>query len=283
MRRSTSARVSPPSGRKSRSRCHRCQTSAGMPPERLALELAVVDLDPALVHHDGRAQGEQLGRVQGAAQRARAHLGHRVVHQRTGRLGLGPTRRRSARRRSGRAGGPARWPPTHRGAPGSARSGRDENAAALLAGGHLARRQGADLLDLHRGQLEMAAVAVAADQARRTGALEAGPQGLVAVRERGRQERGLGRPRARSPRPARRRSPPGPRPPGAGAPPPAPPAGRSARAARPARRRWDPAPAWPPARAPRARPGVRSGAAPLRSWPGGRGPRSWWRRTSASR
>ena len=32
MRRSTSARVSPPSGRKSRSRCHRCQTSAGMPP-----------------------------------------------------------------------------------------------------------------------------------------------------------------------------------------------------------------------------------------------------------
>ena len=60
--------------------------------ERLALELAVVDLDPALVHHDGRAQGEQLGRVEGAAERARAHLGHRVVHQGTGRLGLGATR-----------------------------------------------------------------------------------------------------------------------------------------------------------------------------------------------
>ena len=55
----------------------------------------------------------------------------------------------------------------------------------------------------------MAAVAAAADQARRTGALEVGPQGLVAVGQRGRQERGLGRPGAPSPRSARRRSPPG--------------------------------------------------------------------------
>src|ERR1700728_4422304 len=45
------------------------------------------------------------------------------------------------------------------GAPGS---GRDEDAAALLAGGDLSVGQGADLLDLARGQLEMAAAAVSA-------------------------------------------------------------------------------------------------------------------------
>ena len=95
------------------------------------------------------------------------------------------------------------------------------------------------------------------DQARRTRALEAGPQGLVAVRKGGRQERGLGRPGADRLARAPHRSRPGPRRPAGGAPPPAPRAVRPARAALPARRQWGPAPAWPPARAPRARPGAR--------------------------
>ena len=59
-------------------------------PERLALEFSVVDFDPALVHLDGLTQGEQLGRVPGAAQRTRTHFGHGPGQQRPRGLGLGP-------------------------------------------------------------------------------------------------------------------------------------------------------------------------------------------------
>ena len=67
-------------------------------------------------------------------------------------------------------------------------------------------RQGADLLDLDRGQLEVAAVAVVPDQAGRAGALEARPQRLVAVGERGRAGAPPRPPGTRRPRPARHRS-----------------------------------------------------------------------------
>ncbi len=52
--------------------------------QRLALELAVVDLDPALVDRHRRAERQQPGRVAGPGQRARPHLGHRVVDQGAG-------------------------------------------------------------------------------------------------------------------------------------------------------------------------------------------------------
>ena len=125
-------------------------------------------------------------------ERARAHLGHRLGHERARRGGLGAARLGQLGVGTARAAGPARWPPTPRGGPGSARSARGsgghEDAPALLAGGDLAGRQGADLLDLHRGQLEVAAVAAVADEAGGAGPLEAGAQRLVAVRQRRRKQ-----------------------------------------------------------------------------------------------
>ena len=108
-------------------------------PQRLALELAVVDLDPALVDHHRRAEGEQVGRVPGPPQRARRTSATGVQQQPARRRGLGPAGVGQldvgpAEQQALRVGhGLAVADQDQHG------SGRHEHAAALLAGGHARR------------------------------------------------------------------------------------------------------------------------------------------------
>jgi polyphosphate kinase 2 len=148
--------------------------------QRLALVLAVVDLDPALVHLRPGPEAEERRRVAGPAQGAGPQRVDRAVQQLAHRGGLRPAPSRSAPRRSGPAAGlrvghdsPCL---TRISMPARAGSGRDQNAPALVAGDHGVGRAGPGCARPPPGQLQMAAVAAVADEPGRPGALEAGPQ-----------------------------------------------------------------------------------------------------------
>ncbi len=148
-------------------------------PERLALELAVVHLDPALVDVDGELESRAASAVSTARRSGLERSSAPGARRTWARRPPGPGRTPSARRRCGPTAAPARSPRTRRGERGSARRGARAQAGmrmrpALLARRDLARRQRADALDLDRGELEVATVAVALDQTRRPGALQVG-------------------------------------------------------------------------------------------------------------
>ena len=242
---STSARLSPPCGRKSRSPLPPLPHLGRDAAQRLAFELAVVDLDPPFVDLDRRSpRSRSCGGVDGPG--GAGSSAPRRPDPAAGRgpppPGPGPCSVSSASVRPSEQTLP-RWPPTRRGAPGSARPAHAAQAGTRMrphcsqvatSPGGRARIFSTSTEDSSRWHPSQRLP----DEARRAGALEARPQRLVAVGQRGGKLGRLGGRVARRPRPAaasisacscRHLGPQLLRP--------APPAGCSARAGRPARRR----------------------------------------------